>query len=67
MCNGWLLDEANVEMTKLVNHLIESMDPIGLKPVDDYHVSLTKTVVLRHHWIESFVESVKQQVATLRR
>ncbi|KAJ9598687.1 hypothetical protein L9F63_010636, partial [Diploptera punctata] len=32
---------------------------VSLKPSDDCHISLTRTVVLRHHWIDSFIESVK--------
>ncbi|PNF43255.1 U6 snRNA phosphodiesterase [Cryptotermes secundus] len=32
---------------------------VVLKPVDEHHISLTRTVVLRHHWIDSFFESVR--------
>ncbi|GFG35056.1 hypothetical protein Cfor_07657 [Coptotermes formosanus] len=36
-----------------------------LKPVDELHISLTRTVVLRHHWIKSFNESVQQCIKEL--
>jgi hypothetical protein len=38
-----------------------------LKPVDELHISLTRTVVLRHHWIKSFNESVQQCIKELPR
>lgn len=40
---------------------------IGLEVCDDFHVSLTKTVVLRHHWIEGFVASVRKQLEDVKR
>ncbi|CAG9864653.1 unnamed protein product [Phyllotreta striolata] len=44
----------------LVNEIIRcAPESINLKPVDDFHISLTKTVILRHHWINPFVDSVK--------
>ncbi|XP_063235451.1 U6 snRNA phosphodiesterase 1 isoform X2 [Bacillus rossius redtenbacheri] len=33
---------------------------LALKAPDELHISLTRTVVLRHHWIDSFVASVRQ-------
>jgi len=40
---------------------------VPLKVVDEYHISLTRTVVLRHHWIEPFIESVQQCIKVLPR
>jgi hypothetical protein len=40
---------------------------ISFKPVTDLHISLTRTVVLRHHWIQSFTESVQQCIKELPR
>jgi hypothetical protein len=40
---------------------------VSLKPVDEHHISLTRTVVLRHHWIDSFMESVRQCIKELPR
>ncbi|KAI9559696.1 hypothetical protein GHT06_013701 [Daphnia sinensis] len=30
---------------------------------DDFHISLTRTVILRHHWIEGFVASIRKQLS----
>jgi hypothetical protein len=35
---------------------------IELQICNDFHISLTKTFILRHHWIEGFVNSVKKQL-----
>lgn len=40
---------------------------VVLKPVDEHHISLTRTVVLRHHWIDSFFESVRLCIKELPR
>lgn len=45
-------------MLELQQNLIEIVP--DLKVVDHLHLSLTKTVVLRHHWIDSFVKSVQE-------
>jgi hypothetical protein len=33
----------------------------------DLHLSLTKTLVFRHHWLESFVSSMRDEVTRLSR
>ncbi|KDR11881.1 U6 snRNA phosphodiesterase isoform X2 [Zootermopsis nevadensis] len=38
---------------------------VPVKPIDDHHISLTRTVVLRHHWINSFMESVQHCIKEL--
>jgi len=35
---------------------------VNLTVSDDFHISLTRTVVLRHHWIEGFNSSVRKQM-----
>lgn len=32
---------------------------IILSPVEHFHLSLSKTLKLRHHWIQPFVDSLK--------
>ena len=36
---------------------------VDLKPVDDLHISISRTVTLQFHWIESFVQSLKDALA----
>lgn len=39
---------------------------MDLQCIEDIHLSLTKTFVLQHHWIRSFVESVRSSVGELK-
>lgn len=40
---------------------------VALTRVEDFHVSLSQTVVLRHHWIQPFVQSLRSALATCTR
>ncbi|CAH0547447.1 unnamed protein product [Brassicogethes aeneus] len=40
---------------------------IEIKPVDDLHISLTKTVILKHHWIQSFSDSIKENTIFIKK
>lgn len=48
---------------------IEEIIPkhLGLKISDDFHISLTKTVILKHHWISSFVTTVKESLESFKK
>lgn len=62
-----LLDNCDVNINTIVTQLASVLPDVPLKPTDNFHISLTKTVVLRHHWIEPFVESVKERISCVRR
>lgn len=55
-------------MNTIVTELLAAVVPnVPLKPTDDFHISLTKTVILRHHWIDLFVESIKERITPVKR
>lgn len=54
-------------MTSLIGSLSQNFPNFALKPVDLFHISLTKTVILKHHWIESFIQSIKECIANIKR
>ncbi|KAB0796418.1 hypothetical protein PPYR_10479 [Photinus pyralis] len=35
--------------------------------MDNFHISLTRTVILKHHWIELFIKSVREKLSSFRR
>lgn len=35
---------------------------LDFQPTGQLHLSLTRTVVLKHHWIELFVQSLKERI-----
>lgn len=39
---------------------------ISLNPIEEVHLSLTRTFVLRHHWIEPFGKSLNESLSKLR-
>nr|CAH7735810.1 unnamed protein product [Callosobruchus chinensis] len=52
----------------LVTSIINKLDgEIPLKQIDDFHISLSKTVILKYHWIPTFVESVKSRIKVCRK
>ncbi|XP_066504786.1 U6 snRNA phosphodiesterase 1 isoform X2 [Hoplias malabaricus] len=40
---------------------------VGLTPAEEFHLTVSKTVVLRHHWIQPFVQSLRVGLAQCRR
>lgn len=59
----------NIEnISELTESLLEIVPKsLGLQKTDDFHISLTKTFVLKYHWIDSFVESVKKILIPINR
>lgn len=54
-------------MSAIFSQLAAVLPSVPLRPTDDFHISLTRTVVLRHHWIELFVQSVKDRLFSVKR
>ncbi|XP_028131639.1 U6 snRNA phosphodiesterase 1 isoform X1 [Diabrotica virgifera virgifera] len=52
---------------ELIHEIIAAIPNIPLISVDDFHISLTKTVILKHHWINSFVDGVRLKTNYLKR
>lgn len=40
---------------------------VVLNPQEEFHLSLSQTVVLRHHWIQPFTQSLKAGLVHCRR
>ncbi|KAL2093678.1 hypothetical protein ACEWY4_010990 [Coilia grayii] len=55
-------DEVFLELLDEVRALAGSLD-MTLTHTEEFHISLSQTVVLRHHWIQPFVESLKSSLA----
>lgn len=57
-------DEHNNVIRELMKTLIGLCESsVTMYPCEDLHVSLTKTVVLRHHWIESFISTISSNIS----
>lgn len=53
-------------MEDVVSSILSSLKVLNMQPVDDFHISLTKTFILRHHWISSFVDTVRKKLETFK-
>lgn len=40
---------------------------IEIHPIEELHLSLSRTIILRHHWIDEFTQTLKETVAGLKR
>ena len=61
------LDEADIHFTDMISELFLCLRPLDFKIMDDFHVSLSRTISIRHHWIQSFMESLKSKISSLSR
>lgn len=55
------------ELISLIKANIKDETSLEVHPIDDFHMSLTRTSVLRHHWIDEFVRSVQNILNNVQR
>lgn len=61
--NTDLIGRMQVDLSKL----IEESTALKVKNIDSVHLSLTKLLILSHHWIDSFIEKITSQVEEKKR
>ncbi|KAK4877003.1 hypothetical protein RN001_009509 [Aquatica leii] len=60
-------DPVDDTIIESVMDLLSSVSCLSFQPVNHFHISLTRTVVLKHHWIESFMKSVRERLSLIRK
>lgn len=40
---------------------------LNAQRIDDLHISLTKTIILKHHWIDLFTDSIKNKIRYIKK
>lgn len=62
-------DQPEEEFGELLEELLSAAEARGvvLTPQEEFHLSLSQTVVLRHHWIQPFTQSLKTSLGRCRR
>lgn len=62
-------DHPEDEFFELLQELISISKAHGvdLSPQEEFHLSLSQTVVLRHHWIQPFTQSLRKGLLNCRR
>ncbi|XP_055710345.1 U6 snRNA phosphodiesterase 1 [Phlebotomus papatasi] len=61
------LSESIQHLQKSIKNSVRKNLNLELCEAQELHVSLTKTVILRHHWIESFVASLEKKFRNIRK
>ena len=61
--NNWAsyvyIDLQDCELDEAKNFIVKELD---LEPIDHHHLSISRVVSLRHHWIDPFIQSLKSQI-----
>lgn len=62
-------DHPEEEFQELLEQLLSvaGRNGVALTPQEEFHLSLSQTVVLRHHWIQPFTRSLKAGLAHCKR
>ena len=61
--NNWAtyvyVDLQDCELDEVKNFIVKELD---LEPIEHHHLSVSRVVSFRHHWIDPFIQSVKSQM-----
>ncbi|XP_021365865.1 U6 snRNA phosphodiesterase-like isoform X2 [Mizuhopecten yessoensis] len=60
-----ITDDHDPQFDNLVRELLLCLRPLDFKPMESFHVSLSRTVSLRHHWIQSLTDSLQAKARNL--
>eukprot|EP00105_Crassostrea_gigas_P041948 XP_019926096.1 PREDICTED: U6 snRNA phosphodiesterase isoform X2 [Crassostrea gigas] len=52
-------------MIELIDELLKCLRPLEFKPMKDLHLSLSRTVAIRHHWIQPLTDRLRRRFKLL--
>lgn len=52
-------------MIELIDELLKCLRPLEFKPMKDLHLSLSRTVAIRHHWIQPLTDRLQRRFKML--
>lgn len=58
-------DTESENFVYLQQQLFKCLLPLEFKVMDDYHVSLSRTVTIRHHWIQDISDMLTKEFNSL--
>ncbi|XP_018564065.1 U6 snRNA phosphodiesterase [Anoplophora glabripennis] len=59
--------EENEGINELIDVIRKCTHDVDIKKTDNFHISLTKTIVLKHHWISLFANSIRTKMACIKK
>lgn len=58
--------EWNSNFFDFVNRVLDLVKPVPFHALPEFHISLSRTVAIRHHWIEPLVDSLRIHLKTIK-
>lgn len=55
------IDKLQSELLDVISST-KGFETVQFHPIEDLHISVTRTVVLRHHWIDEFIRSIENSL-----
>ena len=61
--NNWAtyvyIDLQDCELDVVKDFIVKELKELDLEPIDHHHLSISRVVSFRHHWIDPFIQSIK--------
>ena len=61
------VDNPDERMIELIEELLMCLRPLDFKPMKELHLSLSRTVAIRHHWIQPLTDRLQSKFRILPR
>ncbi|KAL3275219.1 hypothetical protein HHI36_019988 [Cryptolaemus montrouzieri] len=59
--------QSHYQFNHIIDWIIDFVPEVSLNKVEDFHISLTRTVILKYHWIFPFMNTVKENTCNYSR
>ena len=56
-----LSDDPDERMSHMVDEMLRCLRPLEFHRMEEFHISLSRTVVIRHHWIQPLTDSLQKK------
>lgn len=61
----FIIDDPVERMIELIDELLKCLRPLEFIPMKDLHLSLSRTVAIRHHWIQPLTDRLQRRFKLL--
>lgn len=56
-----LIDTLQMDITNTIKSS-DRFEAVDIIPIEELHMSLTRTLVLQHHWIDEFIRTIDKGI-----
>ncbi|CAL1539978.1 unnamed protein product [Lymnaea stagnalis] len=58
--------EGGAKLVQFVQSILRILEPVKFQAFPEFHISLSRTVTIRHHWIEPLVDSLRDSLRLMK-